>query len=590
MIDIIRKIKDIFDGVKNRLVAVGNRKDCLRLRFGIAKASLETGSRMMLNSRKQFLEKGTAYWKKSKGSFYISPKSESNPHIVISGMSGFGKSTLFKSLLLDIRRAGIACIIFDAHNEHSDAVRSLGGNVHNAMYSGINLLELDGASVSERVSELTRLLKEVYSLGYIQATKLSDCLWYTYRKAGARSRSDISLDAAPTIRDLLAELNIFIRNSRGVGETNTLLHLRDRLSLLNSSAFNGGFINMLELGNSLHSFSLANMKSKEVQLIYIGELLNRLYTTMHDSKKQSSIRLYIMIDEAQFLIDNTSNNAVIAKLIEEGRKYGIGVIMVTHAASTLNRKIMANCSVFATFYAREPSEVNYVSRVLSGSSPNMMDAVRSMLGRLEQNQVLLISSCARNPLLVSTPRFDEIKTGGNKESESEVMELLRSRARRPIEHYDLPAVGIVVDEETIDKLVGSGFMDRLAIDTNGKKEDWLMLHNKSISIEHEVWVRKMSELLSSRGVNNSVIDNSNGPDISVNSKGRRIAVEYETGSKSLESTSKMINLRLAEYDNVIIVTKVSSLENYKRRFEANRIIVISVEEVESIIGIITSLA
>ena len=193
-------------------------------------------------------------------------------------------------MLVGIRKAGVACIVFDAHNEHSDSVIGLGGIVHNTLYSGINVLELDGASVSERISELTRLLREIYSLGYIQATKLSECLWYTYRKAGARSRSDRKLATIPTIKDLVDELNIFIRNSRTVGEKNTLFHLKDRLSLLNSSAFTNSSVKMRDITNGLHSFSLASMKSKEAQLIYIGELLSRLYATMyHDNKNRIAL-------------------------------------------------------------------------------------------------------------------------------------------------------------------------------------------------------------------------------------------------------------------------------------------------------------
>jgi ABC-type dipeptide/oligopeptide/nickel transport system ATPase subunit len=583
--DILNKIKRILNDIKNRFVAGSNKEGHLRLRFGTALEVIGLGTNMGLNNRKQSFESGGIYWKKMNKEQYISPKFESNPHIVISGMSGFGKSTLFRSLLIDIRKAGIACILFDAHNEHSDTVRGLGGHVHNAMYSGINILELDGASVSERISEITRLLKEVYSLGYIQATKLSDCLWYTYRKAGARSRSDTSLNVAPTIKELISEINIFIRNSKSVGETHTLMHLRDRLSLLNSSAFNSGFINMQDLGGSLHSFSLANMKSKEVQLIYIGELLNRLYTTMHDSKKQNSLRLYIMIDEAQFLVDNSNNNSIIAKLIEEGRKYGVGVIIVTHAASTLNKKIMANCSVFATFYAREPSEVNYISRVLSGSDSYVSDALRSRISRLKQNQVILISSCIRSPVIISTPKFSDITVVKSKESEPEIMELLSIKAKRPVRYIDLIGTSSALEDSALEHIISLGFLDKLTIDVDGSNEDWFMLHNKSLSIEHEVWVLKISEFLFSMNIPNAIVDNSTGPDIILRGN-NRIAIEYETGLKSLESTKKMIELRLSKFEKVIIFTKDSSFRYYKDNFEGERVFVLPIRNIRSVMSLL----
>ncbi len=555
------------------------------LRFGRLEAVVCEGKPVFIRNGRLSFDRGFFIWRRRKGTMYIYPKDEPNPHIVISGMSGFGKSTLFKSLLLDIRKAGVSCIVFDAHNEHENIVRSLGGKVHNAIYSGINVLELDGASVSERISELTRIFKSVYSLGYIQTTKLSECLWYTYRKSGARGRYERSLPKTPSVGDLIDELNIFVRNSKSVGERNTLLHLRDRLALLNSSTFAGGKINIGMVRTGLHSFSLANMKSKEAQVIYIGELLNRLYASMHDGSKSNSPNLYIMIDEAQFLIDNSNNDPVIAKLIEEGRKYGIGVIIVAHAASTLNRKIMANCATFATFYAREPSEVNYIARVLSGSNPDMANAIRRRLGSLSANRAILVSGAFRNPVLISTPGFDEVMArGAGRLSESEVMDLLRSRARCPIRYEELESIMPVDNRGVISKLVGLGFVDRFSLNVGGKLEEWIMLHRNNISIEHEVLVRMISSILSSNGIHNQIIDNSNGPDILVIRNGGRLAIEYETGSKKPESTRKMIDSRISKYGKVVIVTNDSVLWHYKNMFAGRDVVVVPASDTDSIIG------
>ena len=113
---------------------------------------------------------------------------EPNPHILISGMSGFGKSMFFKSVLMDVAKAGIACMIFDGHNEHEKAVQGLGGTVHDSRNGGINILSLDGATVADRTAELTGLLGNVYKLGHIQSTKLGQCLRYTYRRFGGQGQ------------------------------------------------------------------------------------------------------------------------------------------------------------------------------------------------------------------------------------------------------------------------------------------------------------------------------------------------------------------------------------------------------------------
>lgn len=528
----------------------------------------------------------SAHWARKNGTLYVCPQMESNPHIVISGMSGFGKSTLFKSILIDIRNAGISCILFDAHDEHSDIVRRMEGEVHNSLFSGINILELDGASVSERISELSRLFKEVYSLGYVQTTKLSECLWYVYRKAGARSRNDRSIPGSPTVKDLLDEINIFVRNSRGIGERNTLTHLKGRISLLNNAAFTGSFINTDSVNRGLHSFSLGSMKSKEARLIYIRELLSRLYARMHDSEKHHIVRLYIMIDEAQSLIENSNDNSVVSRLIEEGRKYGVGVIMVTHAANTLNRKIMANCATFATFYAREPSEINYVSRLLSGSDSSVSETIKVRIARLGKHQAIIVSNVFRSPTVVSTPRPRDIPLANNgKASELEILGILKTRARRPIKCNSLHDI-CAADNSLLEGLVSKGILDSFVFKNDLVNERWIMMHNNSISIEHEVMVAKIFELLDVRGMRSRIIDNSNGPDIVVESNGNKVAVEYETGSKSFASTSKMLERRLGKYRKTVIVANDSVYMDYVSRFSGTGIDIIPASDIDSIVSII----
>ncbi len=166
MAEKLDEIKSFFGRLFSGFAADGGNSNDVRLGFGRIDAMLLPRSSLFIKGKYAAIDQQINYgWVQKKGRFFLHPKSESNPHIVISGMSGFGKSTLFKSLLLDIKKCGIPCIIFDAHNEHSEMVTRLGGTVHNAIYSGINILELDGASISERISELIRPLQECLPSG-----------------------------------------------------------------------------------------------------------------------------------------------------------------------------------------------------------------------------------------------------------------------------------------------------------------------------------------------------------------------------------------------------------------------------------------
>lgn len=481
---------------------------------------------------------------RARGRFVLMPEQEPNPHIVVCGMSGFGKSTMFGAILRGVVRQGVSCIVFDAHDEHAETVRDLGGTVHENISGGLNLLALDGATVAERISTLTGLLKHVHSLGYIQSTKLSECLWYTYRRFGAQSNAARTLYKEPRIADLIYEVNVFIRNSRSASERNSLLHLRDRLSLLGASD-HGRPIDIIGVQSGVHSFSLSGMKSREERTIYLEELLGRIYESMKDGPKQDKISRYIMIDEAQFVI-SSSDGDMVTRFIEEGRKYGVGVVVATHSSVKLNRQVVANASTFISFYSREPSEAAFVSKVIGAG--NAEPAIRSMLSRLRMHQALVFSARNRVPSTISMSRILPARAPSLAQGERERVIRL---SLRPIAKEALVRLHHI-SAALLDRMIS----DRTLLSFDDDSSLWVSSRRSVPGLEHEVMVMKMHGLLSDSGIKNYVHDRANGPDlVAFDNRGRKVAIEYETGLKNIEESANMISGRLGEYARVIVVTR-----------------------------------
>jgi energy-coupling factor transporter ATP-binding protein EcfA2 len=497
-------------------------------------------------------------WKKRHGRAFITPSYEANPHIIVFGMSGQGKSTLLRSMIFDMSHAGKPAIIFDAHNEHAGVVSALGGRVIDSSRSGINIFSLDGSTVGERISELSQLFQSVYSLGYVQSQKLAECMWYAYRKCGASSRNDMQLQRLPTITSVLGELNIFINNSKNVSEKSSLTHLRSRLSSLALQLLSEGKLDVASLRTGISSFSLAGIRSSEAQIIYINELLRRLYINMKSGEIEKGVSLYIIIDEAQFII-NDSDSKTVKKLMEEGRKYGVGIILATHMASSLPREIIANSSTFITFYSREPQEINYISNILSSGISSRAFEIKRMLHRLRKNEALVLSYGIREPSVIETPTAESLLAyTSNPEPE-----VTPHAPLKPVLSYQDTGIG---------KNEG---MQEMNIAWHGANEHWIMKKNSSLSIEHEVMVKKIFEELDSNGIKAIIMDNSRGPDVIAYMKGKRVAIEYETGRKSISSTSAMIKKRLDEYALVVIVVNEVAADFYRNYFEGERVKVLS---------------
>ncbi len=540
----------MIDKIKMLISKFKKNDDILRLNLGerLYRLEREQNISYKLSSGHSNMSPVCFKFKRRTGRFYLIPKDEPNPHIVICGMSGFGKSTLFRSIIKDAARQSVSCIIFDAHDEHASVVESMGGKVHSGIFEGINLMALDNATVAERIANLTNLMRRVYSLGYIQATRLGECMWYTYRRFGARSMQDRVLDRDPKIGDLIYEIAIFIRNAKTLSERTTLMHLRDRLIRLNSAQFTRENINAKDLMHGIHSFSLSNMKAQEERTIYIEELLGRLYYVMKDNGRQGGVKHYIMIDEAQFIINTAEGSGdVITAFIEEGRKYGVGVVMATHSSVRLNRQIIANASTFISFYAREPSEANFVAKVIAHSY-EMEYAIKTALSNLKVHQALVVKSSDRMPSIISTKSLLMLDAVGFRPQSATA---ITKAALRPVKVEDLAQRSNTKKGEIL-LAIKRGVLASYVIG----KEVWVSSKNSNPGIEHEVMVNKIFEELKRCKIRSYIYDKANGPDIVAYCAKGKIAIEYESGKKNMNSTQEMVQSRSEFYKVVVVVNDI----------------------------------
>ncbi len=554
--------------------------DALQFNIGKIKQVLkESNNVRLVYSQKQLVPNINSEfkWKNTNKQLHLNPELESNPHILINGMSGFGKSTLIKSILTDISKNKKAAIIFDAHNEHEKIVKELGGSIYNISNLGFNLFELNGLTINERISELSQLFKEVFGLGYIQTMKLSQCIWYTYRKLGAQSKESRFVKTVPTFYNLLQELNIFINNAKSFSEKNSLLHLKGRIELINNRIFSKSNGSLAELKIGINSLSLESLKTRELQFIYISELIKRLYSTMHENSKEKGLKLYIIIDESELILELA--DMFIRRLTTEGRKYGIGLIIVTHRLVDLSRQIISNVATFISFFIAEPQDLNYVSDLISGTDPIKRQIIRYKLSNLKINQAIIISTKIRTPMLIEAFNIKKVLENlsllnkGNiciinkheeKDQQKNNQIAIAEELKKPVKIDELK---LLFNEDEINNLKIMKEIDKFEIQENNTNEEWLMLHNNSLSIEHEVYIEKIHKELNENGIKNFIIDNRNGPDIIAYINGKKIAIEYETGKKNILDTYEMIKKRDNKFDFIIMFINKNAFASYKNFLE-----------------------
>ncbi len=489
----------------------------------------------------------TLKWKRRHFSgFMVNPKGWINPHMVIVGESGGGKSNACKSIVDRLCKSGAAVAILDPHDEYIGISGSISAKVYDAAKSGINILERDSMSEKEKASEVTGMLRRNFRLGDVQSYMLYRCIMYTYSVVEQRG-------SVPTMHDLAYSIRVFRRNARTASERNVLESLDRRLSLIDTGAFaSSTAISQVASQNSI--FLLSGLHTSEAQAIYMEGFLRKVYTHMLSSDSKGRM-LYVIIDEAQKLGDNP----VVGRIAAEGRKYGVGLIAISQRAKPVDKDLRANAAMLISFAVKEPEELNYVANFIAGGNE---------MGRFMQTKKALRSlavghavvASGGNPVIVRFRRY----CGESVDPEFAAVRAAAGGIRKEALVEALGGMGVADGAGTIEGLIGSGALGACDVVAGRYSGTWCISGNRN-SPEHDVCVGIISSHLGSVGIRNRIYNSSYGPDIIAFHRGMRIAVEYETGSKGAEATARMIAARGQRFAGTAVFVNDAHYAEYAQR-------------------------
>ncbi|MEM3839250.1 MAG: DUF87 domain-containing protein [Candidatus Micrarchaeaceae archaeon] len=478
-------------------------------------------------------------WKKKNMPFAIEPESSLNPHIAIVGRSGSGKSNACKLIVKGLVSRGIKVAILDPHNEYIGIADQIAARVYNAAHNGINIFELDGVSEKEKANELTNMFKRVFKLGDVQGYHLYRAIMFTYNRTGAYGR-------IPNIHDLLYTFEIF-RKHATLAEQRVLEGLSRRLSLLDTGPFTK-VTSMDTVMGSNSIFLLSGLHTNEAQAVYVEGFLRKIYGKMLASDKKGKIGFYIVIDEAEKL----GQKSIIGKIAAEGRKYGIGLLAMAQRAKAMEKEIRANASLFFAFYQREPEELNYVANLISGGNElNRFAEVKRAIRGLGRGTAIMVDSRSENPSIV---RF-ALNVDGKTSLAYEIMRNARTCATYGEILAKATSLGFSADmvKNELDLMEAEGSISYYEVKEGSIYDGRWYIESPRNSPEHDVCVNIIKRHLESLGIRCRIYNSSYGPDLIANYRGTSIAVEYETGSKSIDSTERMLLARSRQYKITLVI-------------------------------------
>ncbi len=294
--------------------------------------------------------------KAADGDVFWIPKKEKNPHFMVVGTSGSGKTETLKAVIYELHKNGIPCLIIDFHQDFEDA-----GDVLDFNNITINPLEY-GAETPENVMyKVSHILKKIFNLGVQQEGILQDAIQKSYTDKGIniKERTGKNPPTFDDVRTILEERVNKLREDRH--STQTIETLLVRLRPL----FNTGFFTdkkslpFAQIFKKTTVLRLKDMPTEEVKYAVAEFFINKLKYELYHRGKTDSLALYCIVDEAHRLIDERSP---LNDLLRESRKYGTGVILSSQRPSDFSDTVLANLGGILSFQCRLDSDAMFVAR------------------------------------------------------------------------------------------------------------------------------------------------------------------------------------------------------------------------------------
>ncbi len=144
----------------------------------------------------------------------------------------------------------------------------------------------------------------------------------------------------------------------------------------------------------------------------VGVLLRVLYEGLFWSRRLSQggrhRPLLVVMEEAHnYLNDNFKGIAstVVQRIVKEGRKYGIGAMIVSQRPSEINSTILSQCGTFFALRLANATDRGHISAAL----PDNLDGLTNMLPILRTGEAIIVGESVKLPMrtIIEAPPKDK---------------------------------------------------------------------------------------------------------------------------------------------------------------------------------------
>ena len=304
---------------------------------------------------------------------------QGNPHLLIAGLPGMGKTTCLLNLCNQMMAASIRPIVFSYHQDIDERLGQSADSVRFIDFDGLGFNPLEVINRGSRMAHLdvAGAMRDIFAaiypeLGDIQAERIRGAIKESFVEAGWGNANVATSDLQePTFRRFVEILRGDPKPDRGL---RTLLARLEELE-------DYGFFNLRESHSSLweseqptviriHTTQNDNLQRAFASLVFYG-----LYKDMFRRGIQDRITHALIFDEAH----RAAGLKLIPTMAKECRKYGISLVLASQEAKDFDVSVFSAIANYLVLRLTEADAKSLVRNVSSSQQERVLiDKIKQM--------------------------------------------------------------------------------------------------------------------------------------------------------------------------------------------------------------------
>ncbi len=321
-----------------------------------------------------------------------------NPHLLLAGLPGMGKTTCLLNLCRQMIMAGVRPLIFSYHQDIDERLEDLVDSVRYIDCHGLGFNPLQVMDRDSRIAylDIAGAVRDIFTsifpeLGDIQGERIRRAIKDSFVEKGWDSTTaDLNTLHEPEFKRFVEILKADPKPDRGL---RTLLARLEELE-------DYGFFELAETRESLwesdqpiviriHTTQNENLQRAFASLIFYG-----LYKDMFRRGIQDHITHTVVFDEAH----RAAGLKLIPTMAKECRKYGISLVLASQEAKDFDRSLF---SAIANYLVLRLTETDARSLVKMVGSSKQERALIDKIKQIERFRALYFSEGTKRPSSVA---------------------------------------------------------------------------------------------------------------------------------------------------------------------------------------------